>query len=31
MKKGLLYLGMMAVTMGLVTTNAMAQDTSEAG
>lgn len=31
MKKGLLYLGMMAVTMGLVTTNTMAQDTSEAG
>lgn len=31
MKKGLLYLGMMAVTMGLVTTNAVAQDTSEAG
>lgn len=31
MKKGLLYLGMMAVTMGLVTTNAMAQDAIEAG
>jgi hypothetical protein len=31
MKKQLLYLGMMAVTMGLVTTNAVAQDTSEAG
>ena len=31
MKKRLLYLGMMAVTMGLVTTNAVAQDTSEAG
>ncbi len=31
MKKGLLYLGMMAVMMGLVTTNAMAQDTYEAG
>jgi len=31
MKKGLLYLGMMAVTMGLVTTNAMAQDGAEAG
>ena len=31
MKKGLLYLGMMAVTMGLVTTNAVAQDNSGAG
>jgi hypothetical protein len=31
MKKGLLYLGMMAVTMGFVTTNAMAQDTFQAG